>query len=260
MVGYTLVREFYANTWVRDEEKHFLFPYTNFVRGKVINFSPEAIHKVLNLRSKPIPNVVSYHDRKQENDLRLDDVLRDFCVEGAQWVLHDDGRHHFLRRADLKAMARGWYEFVIRSIMPTGNLSEVTVEWVVLIHSIILGEDIQVDEIIAEQFYKFINKTGIRTMLPFLGVIQRLCNEANVSILDDTMIPQATERTMREIQQQGIPITMDNLKIHRLREEEMLQERQRYQRILDEAASARAKEQNKGKARRVEEDSEEDED
>ncbi|MED6214974.1 hypothetical protein PIB30_108678, partial [Stylosanthes scabra] len=120
----------------------------------------------------------------------LDDVSRDLCIEGAQWVFHDDGRrHHFLRRTDLKPMARGWYEFVIRSIMPTGNRSEVTVERAVLIHSIILGEDIQVDEIIAEQIYKFVNKTGIRTKCPFPGVIKCLCDEKKVSILEDTMIP-----------------------------------------------------------------------
>ncbi|MED6211951.1 hypothetical protein PIB30_078484 [Stylosanthes scabra] len=172
VAGYTLVREFYANAWVRDEDRNQPLSYSTFVRGKEINFSPEAIHKVLNLRSKPIPNVASYHDRKQENDLRLDAVLRDLCVEEAQWVFHDDGRHHFLRRVDLKPMVRGWYEFVIRSIMLTGNGSEVTVEQVVLVHSIIIGEDIQVDEIIVEQFYKFINKTGIRTKLPFPGIIQ----------------------------------------------------------------------------------------
>ncbi|MED6162332.1 hypothetical protein PIB30_069343 [Stylosanthes scabra] len=51
------------------------------------------------------------------------------------------------------------------------------------------SEDIQVDEIIAEQIYKFAKKTGIRTKLPFPRVIQRLCNEAKVSIPEDTVIP-----------------------------------------------------------------------
>ncbi|MED6221525.1 hypothetical protein PIB30_055671 [Stylosanthes scabra] len=126
--------------------------------SKEIIFSPEAIHKGT------------------------------LCGK-SQWVRHDDGRHHFLRRADLKVMARGWYEFVIRSIMPTGNRSEVTMDRAVLIHSIISGENIQFDEIIAEQFYQFINKTGIRTKLPFPGIIQRLCAEKKGSIPDDTMIP-----------------------------------------------------------------------
>ncbi|MED6116638.1 hypothetical protein PIB30_102112 [Stylosanthes scabra] len=188
VVGYFQVREFYANAWVREDKTHQPLSYSTFVRSQDTSFSPKAIHKVLNLRSKPIPNAISYHDRKAQNDVKPDDVLRELCVEGAQWVLHDDGRHHLLRRTDLKPMARGWYEFVIRSIMPTGNRSKVNVERAVLIHSIITGEDIQVDEIIAEQIYKFINKIGIRTKLPFSGIIQRLCNEAKVSIPEDTMI------------------------------------------------------------------------
>ncbi|MED6187247.1 hypothetical protein PIB30_074663 [Stylosanthes scabra] len=184
-----LRKEFYANAWIREEERNWPPSYHTFVRGKDIIFSPEVIHKALNLRSSPIPNAISYHNRKQQNDLRLDAVLQELCVEEAQWVCHPDGRHHFLRRTDLKPMARGWYEFVTRSIMPTRNLSEVTVEQAVLIHYIILGENIQVDEIIAEQIYKFDNKTGIQTKLPFPGVIQRLCKKAKVSIPEDTMIP-----------------------------------------------------------------------
>ncbi|MED6128016.1 hypothetical protein PIB30_093554 [Stylosanthes scabra] len=209
-----------------------------------------------------------------------------------------------------------------------------------LVHSIIIGKDIQVDEIIAEQIYKFSNKKGIRSKLPFPGVIQCLCNEAKASIPEDTMIPmeppisatlmervrreeqprdklpllkkkkkmlkclkllksnknrksfsdintrldtmdhqlnflcdtnqfmnedllypyQQTELTMSNMQGRGIPITLENLKINRQREEEMHIERQRYQRILDEAATQRAKEQNKGKARRDEDEDDDDND
>ncbi|MED6152042.1 hypothetical protein PIB30_088139 [Stylosanthes scabra] len=87
-------------------------------------------------------------------------------------------------------MARGWYEFVCRSIMPTTNRSEVNVERAVLIHAIIIGEDIQVDEIIAEQMYKFVKKTNTRSKLPFPSVIALLCKEDKVTILGDTLIPQ----------------------------------------------------------------------
>ncbi|MED6211591.1 hypothetical protein PIB30_075253, partial [Stylosanthes scabra] len=307
---------------------------------------------------------------KANNNLRLDEVLACHCVEGAQWVRHPDGRPHFLRRTDLQPMARGWYEFVCRSIMPTTNHSEVNVEWTVLIHAIIIGEDIQVDEIIVEQMYKFVNKTSTRSKLPFPSVITLLCKEAKVTIPGDTLIPQEdpldrvamgrvrgpreprqhqgveeeapqqqpqqfqqqqnlppdfmasfnntmatmqqhydqrwdtlqqkfddaqeenrrnfgainqrmnqmddqlsflcyyhqmaiesmlfpyqnTTRQMREMEQQGIPITMANLNIHRVREEEMRQERMRYEKVLEETAAQKAKEQNKGKARGVEED------
>ncbi|MED6224432.1 hypothetical protein PIB30_083942 [Stylosanthes scabra] len=155
-VGYSLVREFYANAW----------------------------------RDTPLSNAASYHDRKANNNLRLDEVLACLCVEGAQWVRHPDGRPHFLRMTDLQPMARGWYEFVYRSIMPTTNCSEVNVEQAVLIHAITIGEDIQVDKIIAEQMYKFVNKTNTRSKLPFPSVIGLLCKEAKVTILGDTQIPQ----------------------------------------------------------------------
>ncbi|MED6225660.1 hypothetical protein PIB30_095760 [Stylosanthes scabra] len=204
-VGYTMMREFYANAWVMESERHLPLPYTSMIRGKKINFSPEEIHKVLNLRNKPLPNVASYHDRKNENDLRMNDILRNLCVPGAQWVMHDDGRPHFLRRTDLQPMARGWYEFVTHSIIPTTNRSEF------------MNEDL---------------------LYPY----------------------QQTELTMRNMQGRRIPITLENLKINRQREEEIRIERQRYQRILDEVAARRAKEQNKGKARRDEDEDEDDDD
>ncbi|MED6151358.1 hypothetical protein PIB30_081736 [Stylosanthes scabra] len=88
----------------------------------------------------------------------LDEVLACLYVEGAQWIQHPDGRPHFLRRTDLQPMAK--------------------------------GEDIQVDEIIDEQMYKFVNKTNIRSKLPFPSVISLLCKEAKASIPGDTLIPQ----------------------------------------------------------------------
>ncbi|MED6224879.1 hypothetical protein PIB30_088401, partial [Stylosanthes scabra] len=58
---------------------------------------------------------------------------------------------------------------------------------------------------------------------------------------------------------QGVPVTIANLAIHRHREEEMNQERMRHNQTIQEAASQRAREANKGKAREVVPDSEEEE-
>ncbi|MED6223340.1 hypothetical protein PIB30_073056 [Stylosanthes scabra] len=84
-----------------------------------------------------------------------------------------------------------------------------------------------------------------------------LCN-TNQFMNEDLLYPyQQTELTMREMQGRGIPVTIDNLKVNKIRAEEMRKERERYQKILEEATAQREKEQNKGKARREEEDSEE---
>ncbi|MED6184731.1 hypothetical protein PIB30_050346 [Stylosanthes scabra] len=77
------------------------------------------------------------------------------------------------------------------SIMPTTNRLELMVERAVLIHSIIIGENINVEEIIAKQFYKFIYKTDLASSLPFPSIIAALCADAKVpAIKDDNMIPQ----------------------------------------------------------------------
>ncbi|MED6109375.1 hypothetical protein PIB30_031990 [Stylosanthes scabra] len=94
--------------------------------------------------------------------------------------------------SDIKRVLKlkSWYDFVCRSILPTTNRSELTIERAVLIHSIIIGENVNVEEIIADQFYKFVYKTDLSSSLPFPSIIAALCLEAKVVINEDTYIPQ----------------------------------------------------------------------
>ncbi|MED6221815.1 hypothetical protein PIB30_058342 [Stylosanthes scabra] len=191
VVGHLMVKEFYANAWEPDKEKRKPYTYTTMVRGKDISFAPNNIKRVLKLRKDPLPNAASYHEREANKDYRLEHVLEDLCIEGGDWVRRKDGRPHYLRRADLEPMTKGWYDFVCRSILPTTNRSELTVERAVLIHSIIIGENINVEEIIANQIYKFVYKTDLSSSLPFPSIIAALCADAKVpAIKDDTLIPQ----------------------------------------------------------------------
>ncbi|MED6114410.1 hypothetical protein PIB30_079983 [Stylosanthes scabra] len=370
-VGHNMVKEFYANAWEPDKDKRKPYSYTTMVRGKDINFALSDIKRVLTLKKDLIPNVGSYHERKANKDFRLKEVQECLCIEGGEWVRHKDGRPHYLRRADLEPMTKGWYDFVCRSLIPTTNRSEVMVKRAVLIHSIIIGENINVEEIITDQIYKFVYKTDLSSSLPFPSVIALLCRDAKAIVPDDTMIPQEppingeamirvrepraknpkqarqeapqqqqqppqeqpqlqvqqqdfpsnfythfdnsmlmiyrrldnqqeesrrsfealntrmdrfddqlsylcystqmtneqmlspyqdTTRLMREMKMQGIPMTMANLAIHRQKEEEMRQERMRYEQILQDVAAEKAREENKGKARMVKEEEDEDTD
>ncbi|MED6194551.1 hypothetical protein PIB30_029578 [Stylosanthes scabra] len=296
-VGHNLVKEFYANAWEPDKAKRKPYTYTTMVQGKDISFAPSNIKRVLRLRKDPLPNAASYEERKANKDYRLEEVLECLCLERREWVRHKDGRPHFLRRNDLEPMTKGWYDFVCRSIMPTTNRSELTVERAVLIHSIIIGENINVEEIIAEQFYKFIYKTDLSSSLPFPSIIAALCLDAKIyrrldqqqeenrknfeaintrmdrmddqlsflcysnQMSNETMYYpyQNTARQFRDMEAQGVPVTIANLAIHRHREEEMNWERMRHNQTVQEVASQRAKEANKGKAREVVPDSEEEE-
>ncbi|MED6131757.1 hypothetical protein PIB30_012765 [Stylosanthes scabra] len=188
-VGHNLVKEFYANAWEPDKAKRKPYIYTTMVQGKDISFAPKDIKRVLNLRKDLLPNVGSYHERKTSKDYRLEEVQECLCLEGREWVRHRDGMPHYLRRNDLDPIAKGWYDFFCRSILPTTNRFELTVERAVLIHSIIIGENINVEEIIAD--YKFVYKTDLSSSLPFPGIIATLYLDAKVTTLkDDTLIPQ----------------------------------------------------------------------
>ncbi|MED6165856.1 hypothetical protein PIB30_103627, partial [Stylosanthes scabra] len=89
------------------------------------------------------------------------------------------------------------------------------------------------------------------------GQISFLCY-SNQMANEQMFFPyQNTSRQFKEIEMQGIPVIMANLAIHRQKEEEMNQERMRYDQILQEAAAQQARETNKGKAREVVLDSEE---
>ncbi|MED6140903.1 hypothetical protein PIB30_098025 [Stylosanthes scabra] len=169
--GYLMVKEFYANAWEPDKARRKQRTYTSMVRGTEISFDPSNIKRVLKLRKDPIPNAPSYHERKTNDDFRLDHILYNMCEEGAEWVRHRDGRPHYLRRSDLEPMPK--------------------VERAMLIHSIIIGENINVKEIIAEQIYKFVYKTDISSSFPFPSIIAALCADAKIpAIPDDTLIPQ----------------------------------------------------------------------
>ncbi|MED6186807.1 hypothetical protein PIB30_070283 [Stylosanthes scabra] len=190
-ISHLMVKEFYANAWEPDKAKRKPFTYTSSVRGTEISFAPSNIKRVLKLKKDPIPDAPSYHERKANKDYRLDHILEDMCDEGAEWVRHRDRRPHFLRKFDLEPMTKGWYEFVCRSILPTTNRSELTIERGILIYSIIIGENINVEEIIAEQIYKFVYKMDISSSLPFPSIIAALCADTRIpAIPDDTLIPQ----------------------------------------------------------------------
>ncbi|MED6126122.1 hypothetical protein PIB30_075294 [Stylosanthes scabra] len=82
--------------------------------------------------------------------------------------------------------------------------------------------------------------------LSYLYYTHQIANESMFFPYQNTM------RQFREMEHQQIPINLANLNAHRAKEEEMLQERMRYEKVLEEAATQRAKELNKGKVRQEE--------
>ncbi|MED6226774.1 hypothetical protein PIB30_107012, partial [Stylosanthes scabra] len=87
--------------------------------------------------------------------------------------------------------ANAWEPDKAKRKHPTYTSSVRGTERSILIHSIIIDENINVEEIIAEQIYKFVYKTDISSSLPFPSIIAALCADAKIrAIPNDTLIPQ----------------------------------------------------------------------
>ncbi|MED6194736.1 hypothetical protein PIB30_031269 [Stylosanthes scabra] len=149
-LGITLLREFYANAK-----------------------KTKSLKVILQLPDVDVEGP-SYEARKSSNDLMLGDVLRDIGEDHTQWKLDIKGNPCQLRRHDLKPTARGWLDFVRRSLMPTSNANEVIVERDVLIHSIMEGLSIKAELLISKHISAAAKSKDPNKRLPFTGVIYRL--------------------------------------------------------------------------------------
>ncbi|MED6161222.1 hypothetical protein PIB30_058684 [Stylosanthes scabra] len=183
-ISKVLIQEFYANA-VRTKEEiasKEVYPYQSYVRGVTVDFSTEKIKQVLRIRDNT-PGVQTSFDTRQRGDQRLDDVIREICVPGARWKMSSSQPDQpiQLTRQDLTHLARGWAEFIIHSIIPTGNKSEVTVARAILIHSIIKGNDVRVEELIVNNIAITVEGVHGRSKLIFPSTVYRLCKEAGVS-------------------------------------------------------------------------------
>ncbi|MED6224636.1 hypothetical protein PIB30_086084 [Stylosanthes scabra] len=181
-MGITLLREFYANAKRTRRERASNPLYISHVRGKEIDF----LLKV---------------SKKSSNDQRLDDVLRDICEEYVQWKLDIKGNPSQLKRRDLKPTAKGWFDFVRCSLMPTSNANEVTVDRAVLVHSITEGLSIKAELLISNHISAAAESKDPNKRLPFTGVIYRLlfANGFKKKVQGDKLIPIEKPITVESI-------------------------------------------------------------
>ncbi|MED6224871.1 hypothetical protein PIB30_088355, partial [Stylosanthes scabra] len=178
-----LIQEFYANAVQSDEEMEqtVQHPYKSYVRGVEVDFSPESIRRVLRFKEQT-PGAETNYTTRQNSDQRLDEVLQDLCIPRATWRLSSGqpAQPIQLRRAELTPLARGWQEFIIHSIIPTGNKSEITIARAILIHSIIRGEDVRAEELIVDNITVIAQGMQGKSKLAFPSTIFKLCKDAQV--------------------------------------------------------------------------------
>ncbi|MED6162640.1 hypothetical protein PIB30_072385 [Stylosanthes scabra] len=105
-----------------------------------------------------------------------------------------------LRRAELTLLARGWQEFIIHSIIPTSNKSEITIARAILMLSIIRSKDVRAEELIADNIAVIAQGMQGKGKLAFPSTIYKLCKDAQVPMHEfrrTELIPQDKPMTTK---------------------------------------------------------------
>ncbi|MED6212718.1 hypothetical protein PIB30_086284 [Stylosanthes scabra] len=87
-----------------------------------------------------------------------------------------------LRRTELLSLTRGWQEFIIHSLVPTGNKSEITLARAILIHAIMKGEVVRAEDIIADNMAVIAQGLHGKGNLTFPSTIYKLCKDIGVPL------------------------------------------------------------------------------
>ncbi|MED6152591.1 hypothetical protein PIB30_093512 [Stylosanthes scabra] len=199
-ISIDLIHEFYANAILTKEEIEEAGGHTfrSYVRGKVVDFSPENLRNVMQFRAHVQGAATDFETRK-EHDQQLHQVLADLCIPGATWKL-STGQLRVpiqLRRQELNPVARGWHEFSIHSLIPSSNRSEIPVIRAILIHCITRGENVRAEDIIVDKIVRMVQGIKEKGKLGFPSTIFKLCKEAGrrqqENEDEDGRMPQAEE-------------------------------------------------------------------
>ncbi|MED6154567.1 hypothetical protein PIB30_113776, partial [Stylosanthes scabra] len=128
---------------------------------------------------------------------KLDEVLRELCIPEATWKLGtgQNPQPIQLRRKELQPLARGWLELIIHNIQPSSNRSEVTVARAILIHSILKGEDVRVEELISAKIVNMAQNLSLKGKLGFPSLIYKLCKTAKVPFREYKGTPSVKEES-----------------------------------------------------------------
>ncbi|MED6222418.1 hypothetical protein PIB30_064266 [Stylosanthes scabra] len=121
---------------------------------------------------------------RQATDQRLVEVLADLCIPRATWKLSSSqlAVPIQIRRTELLPLARGWQEFIIHSLVPIGNKSEITVARAILIHAIMRGEDLRAEDTIADNMAVIAQGLHGKGNLSFPSTIYKLCKDAGMPL------------------------------------------------------------------------------
>jgi hypothetical protein len=196
----SIAMEFFANAVCEKAGS-----YVSRVRGKVIDFSPRAINRILGL---PVPAVCDVERRRLSGNWprsqdEWDGLLAGLMKEGTGWIRkHPTNNPQRIDTADLLPVPRAWASFILSTIVSTSAAADMILTRAFIL-LVLLSEQEQMDvgKLIAYNINDMISKN---TALGHSCLINLLCHEAGVlpepsDVFIKSQVP-ITESTMARLE------------------------------------------------------------
>jgi hypothetical protein len=139
----SVVMEFYSNARFSERK------YQDYVRGKTIDFSPDAINNLLGLTA-PEECAVKRLEREAKNwsASQWDELIAQMCRPWATWK-----NARMLTYTEFLPIPKAWASFVIQTLESTSCSSEIPLKRVLTVSDILDQKPINVGELIANNIH-----------------------------------------------------------------------------------------------------------
>jgi hypothetical protein len=178
-----LAKEFFANAYQDPAKedvnnKNDLKKFTSFVRGKEVPFHDKTINELFRLENY---EQCSFEARKAKGSIIDHQEIRStLCRDKADWVRNKDGTPSKLRTSDLTPNAKAWAIFVLRTLLPCSNTSDLTIQKASLVTAILKGERVNVGRILADDLCGTANCSNPSSYISHASLISKLCERVEV--------------------------------------------------------------------------------
>jgi len=173
----TIAKEFFANAY-QEPAKNDRKKFTSFVRGKKVPFHDKVINQMFRLENY---EKCSFEARKAKgSNVDHQEIRSTLCKPEADWVRNKDGTPTKLRTCDLTPVAKVWAMFVLRTLLPCSNRSDLTILKANLLTAILKGEPVNVGRLLANDLWVTANCASSSSWINHASLIQKLCERERV--------------------------------------------------------------------------------
>jgi hypothetical protein len=102
------------------------------------------------------------------------------CRAETDWVRNKDGKPAKLHTSDLTPNAKAWATFVLHTLLPCSNTSDLTILKASLVTAILKGERVNVGRLLADDLWGTANCSNPSSYIYHASLISKLCERVEV--------------------------------------------------------------------------------